>query len=164
MLGIKKFSALALIAITAPTCAAADFQFSIGAGYPFFIVPEVSLLTQDNRQKWTINYKAGLDDGFSLAYERSVTDNNRHTIGLVAGTIGIIDDDNVCNELETAIACIIASAFDEQSVDGVAASYSYYFNDMSSQGAYIKMEAGWGESRDTDESETVASIRIGYQF
>lgn len=164
MLFKKELCAFALIAATTAPCKAADFQFSVGAGYPFFIVPEVAVLTRDNQQKWTLNYKAGLDDGFSLAYEHSVAANNKHAIGLVGGTIGVIDDEPTCNELDTAVACIVASIFDEESVDGVAASYSYYFNNMSSSSTFMKVEAGWGKSRDTEQSETVASIRIGYQF
>jgi hypothetical protein len=160
----SKTAALMLVVLSSKTCLASDFKFSLGAGYPFFLVPGVSILAADQKQKWTFNYKAGLSDGFSLAYERSVSENDKHAAGIVIGTIGVIDDDEVCDELDMAVACIVANIFDEESVDGLAVSYNYYFSDIASRGLFIKMEAGWGESRETNQSESVGSIRIGYQF
>ena len=61
-----------------PTFASAnDISFSIGGGYPYFVIPEVSVASADLSQRWYGNYKIGLDDGFAVGFEQAISDVNR---------------------------------------------------------------------------------------
>ena len=54
--------------------------FLLGGGYPYLVIPEVSLSANDDTQRWYANYKLGLDDGFSAGFEQAVSDNKKHAL------------------------------------------------------------------------------------
>lgn len=141
-----------------------ELSFSLGAGYPFFVVPEVSLSNADNSQRWYINYKAGLDDGFTLGYEQAVFSSKHHALGAVVGAIGIREDDTPCDADQSSVSCIVSNIFDEESINGAALTYGYYFSGLNSSGWHVKFEAGYGEGSQSKEKRASASIRLSYQF
>lgn len=141
-----------------------ELSFSLGAGYPFFVVPEIALSNTDNTQRWHINYKAGLDDGFSLGFEQAVSGSNHHAVGAVVGAIGIHEDDDPCNDTQSQVSCIVANIFDEETINGAALTYGYYFNELNASGWHAKFEVGYGEGSQSKEKRASASLRISYQF
>ena len=141
-----------------------ELAFSFGAGYPFIVVPEVSLSNADNTQRWHINYKAGLDDGFSLGFEQAVFSSKHHALGAVVGAIGVREEDAPCANGQSSASCIVANIFDEETINGAAFTYGYYFSGLNSSGWHVKFEAGYGEGSQSKEKHTSASIRFGYQF
>ena len=144
--------------------AAAELDFSIAGGYPFVLVPEVSWSTKDRSQRWHVNYKAGLDDGISVGFEQSLSADNRHRFGVVVGAIGIKNEENPCAEQQGVLACVLANIFDEETINGVGVTYSFYLDELAHSGWHVKLEGGYGEGSKSDTKNTGASIRIGYQF
>ncbi len=164
---------ISLLAFTPISSNATDINFSIGGGLPFVFVPEVSLITKDNEQRWYLNYKASLDHGISAGFEHSITANNKHAMGIVLGTIGLQDDPRQCqsnenDSLTDSIAeifgCALAESFDEEVVNGLGISYSYNFNGLSNSGVQIRTELGYGEGRNSKEKSTRGGIIVSYQF
>ena len=157
----------------------ADVSYSIGAGIPFFLVPEISLASSDGSQRWYANYKLSLDDGFSIGFEQSVSDNNKHAIGLLIGALGIQDDDRPChadkksdNDLADGVIDVIACSvvdvlnevLDEETVNGLGVSYSYNFSGLNQAGMRIRMELGYGEGTNSNEKNASGGINFSYQF
>ena len=172
---MKKITAglVSLLSFTPISSNATDFNMSIGGGYPFFFVPEVSVTTKDNEQRWYLNYKASLDHGISAGFEHSVSDNNKHAIGVVLGAIGLQDDprqcesdekDNLTSSFAKIFGCALAESFDEEVVNGLGISYSYNFNGLSNSGVQIRAELGYGEGRNSGEKNTRGGLIISYQF
>lgn len=141
-----------------------ELSFSLGAGYPFFVVPEVSLSNTDNTQRWHINYKAGLDDGFTFGYEQAVFSSKHHAFGAAVGAIGIREEDSSCDANQSSVSCIVSIIFDEETINGAALTYGYYFSGLNLSGWHVKFEAGYGEGSRSKEKHTSASIRLSYQF
>ena len=141
-----------------------ELSFSLGAGYPFIVVPEVALSSADNNQRWHINYKAGLDNGFSLGYERAVFSSKLHAFGAVIGAIGIREDNTPCDTEQSSVSCIVSGIFDEETINGAAFTYGYFFSGLNSSGWNVKFEAGYGEGSQSKEKRANASIRLSYQF
>lgn len=152
-----------LILVSAPALAN-DFGFSIGGGYPFFVVPEVSVNNTDRDSRWYVNYKVGLDDGFSIGYEQAVFENSKHAMGAFLGAIGIHEEDLPCSGQTEEIECILDKLFDEEVTNGVGFSYTYFFKTINSTGWYFRAEAGYGEGAESKVKRSDASIRISYQF
>jgi hypothetical protein len=152
---------------------AEEVSFSIGGGYPFFVVPEVSLASNEGEQRWFANYKMGLDDGFSIGFEQGI-DDNKHAVGVVAGALGVQDnnrscsnndlDENIGSEVGNQIGCAIAKAFNDKTTNGVGLSYSYNFNGLNNVGMRIRVEFGYGKASDSNEKRTDGGITISYQF
>lgn len=166
--GLKKTAQKLLVIsclLIAPNLSVAnELSFSLGAGYPFFVVPEISLSSANKRQRWHLNYKAGLDDGFALGFEQAVFESNHHALGALVGAIGIREDDESCDDKQTLVSCIVSNIFDEETINGAAFTYGYYFNGLNSPGWHIKLEAGYGEGSQSNEKRSSASFRISYQF
>ncbi|REL28976.1 hypothetical protein DXX93_15485 [Thalassotalea euphylliae] len=151
-----------------------DIDFSLGTGYPYFIIPEVSFPINNARQRLYANYKIGLDDGFSVGFEHSLTTDNTHAIGILAGAIGARDDERPCPNtadndsssasLGEAIACGLLEVFDDETTNGVGLSYSYNHNGLNHSGFRIRFELGYGKGKDSDESRADAGIILSYQF
>ena len=153
----------------------ADINYSIGGGIPFFLVPEISLSSNDISQRWYANYKLSLDDGFSVGFEQSISDNNKHAIGLLVGALGIQDDDRPCsvnnesdnnlaNDAINIFACSVGGLFDEETVNGVGGSYSYNFNGINQAGMRIRIELGYGEGSNSSEKNASGGLTFSYQF
>lgn len=141
-----------------------EVSFSLGAGYPFIVVPEVSVATKGNTQRWHINYKAGLDDGFTFGYEQAVFSSRHHALGGAVGAIGIRDDNTPCDADQSTVGCIVSNIFDEETINGAAFTYGYYFKGLNLPGWHVKFEAGYGEGAQSKEKHASASIRVSYQF
>lgn len=161
---MKKLLVTGLLLTPVHQSFANELSFSLGGGYPFFVVPEVSLSNADNTQRWHINYKAGLDDGFSLGYEQTMFNSSHHAMGAVVGAIGIREDDEPCDQNQSSVSCIVANIFDEETINGVAMTYGYYFKGLNSPGWHAKFELGYGEGTQSKEKRASASIRVSYQF
>lgn len=161
---IRKLVFLGLSLMVSTHSQAEGVSLSIGGGYPFFVVPEVSYITKSNDERWYVNYKAGLDQGFSVGYEFSTSSDKRHALGFVLGTVGINQHSVPCEDTQSDINCIVANLFDEETIQGLGLSYSYYFDELAVSGWHVKLEAGYGNGRVSDDNSTASSIRISYQF
>lgn len=148
----------------APTVFANDVNFSLGAGYPYFVVPEVSWSNTDN-QRWYAKYNLGLDDGFSVGFEYALDPNQQHSIGLLAGAVGVRDIDD-CDKDDglSGLACALGSIFDEHSIQGAALSYSYSANGLNQPGWRFRLEAGYGRVSADDNNYAGGNATISYQF
>ncbi|TRY33314.1 hypothetical protein [Aliiglaciecola sp. M165] len=160
----RKLLLTGILLTAAQLSVANTLSFSLGTGYPFFVVPEVSLSSADNSRRWHLNYKAGLDDGFTIGVEQVMFDSQQHAMGAVIGAIGIREEDTPCDDIPSNVGCIVATIFDEETVNGAAISYGYYFNGLNSSGWHVKFEAGYGEGSQSKEKRASASIRLSYQF
>ena len=145
-----------------------EIDFSIGSGYPFLLVAEVSVAAGDRQQRWYGNYKLGLDDGFSLGFEQGLGTDKKHAIGLLVGALGVSDPDSCSNEDDefsvVSLGCIIEEIYDDETTNGVGVSYSYNFNGLNNQGARIRFELGYGEGVDSGEERSNGGVNYSFQF
>ncbi|WKE66328.1 hypothetical protein PVT67_03495 [Gallaecimonas kandeliae] len=152
---------------------AAEFHFSIGGGFPYLAVPEVSLANGDS-QRWYANYKLGVDDGFSLGFEQGLGEDDHHALGLFAGAVGIRHNDpDICKEpssgdlgqdLGNALSCAYASGFSWETVNGVGLSYSYNRHGLNQRGFRIRFEFGYGEGHRSHNKKAAGNLMFSYQF
>lgn len=170
---IKSYFLSGIITLCAFSSHANDVNFSIGGGYPYFVIPEVSLSANEGTQRWYANYKLGLNDGFSLGFEHALTANKKHALGLVIGAIGIrdderecvkTDDDSISGELGNIIGCAITDAFDYETTNGAGVSYSYLFRGLNEGGWRVRFELGYGEGSDSNEKRADGGISVSYEF
>ncbi|MBB1305353.1 hypothetical protein H5089_06815 [Pseudoalteromonas sp. SR45-1] len=163
-----------LLTLSIASCStfANDVSFSIGGGYPYLVIPEVSLSANDDTQRWYANYKLGLDDGFSAGFEQAVSDNKKHAFGVLVGAIGARDTDQECesstNDVATDFAntlgCVIGGIFDEETTNGIGLTYNYNFNGLNSAGFRLKLDVGYGKASDSNEKRADGGISVSYEF
>ncbi|ATD09916.1 MULTISPECIES: hypothetical protein [Pseudoalteromonas] len=159
------FGISALLISTASVANSVDF--SAGTGYPFFGQIELSLPQADSNSRWYGNYLIGLDDGFSVGYEKAVSDNNKHAIGVVLGALGARDAGPVCEDDDNITCGIfepIIDLFDSETTNGIGVSYSYYFTSINQPGWRVKLVAGYGESDRHNVDRADGSLIFSYQF
>ena len=165
---LNKLCLGALLTICTFSSNANDVNFSIGGGYPYFVIPEVSLSANEGTQRWYANYKLGLDDGFSIGFEHALTADKKHALGLVVGALGVQDDEAECGSTEdslgTIIGCGFVEIFDDETTNGVGLSYSYLFSGLNESGWRARFELGYGEGSDSDEKRMDGGVSISYQF
>jgi hypothetical protein len=161
----KTPTALLLLALSTTT-AANGIDFSLGGGYPFIAVPEVSMANADQTQRWHFNYKIGLDDGFTIGFEQALSADKKHAMGLIVGALGVNEDEDRCADTESDLSCLVSKIFllDEETTNGVGLSYGYYFSGLNNVGWNVKFEVGYGEGSESHQKRSDASIRIAYQF
>ncbi len=128
-------------------------DFSIGGGYPFVLVPEVSIATNDDSQRWYINGKFGFEKGASIGFEQSFGSKGKHAAGLLLGLIGTDQSDHTDNDY-----------WEKESTNGVALSYSYNFNGLNKAGMRVRIEYGYGKTDKSHTPHTDGSITVSYQF
>jgi len=148
-------------------------DFTLGVGAPFFVVPEVSIASEDEKKRWFVNYKMGLDDGFSLGYEQGIDSDSNHALGAFIGALGVQDKNSACpNEksgdlaenLGSAIGCTLLIVFDEETTNGLGLSYSYNFNGLNQSGMRLRFELGYGEGSISHEKRVDGGFVVSYQF
>lgn len=178
---IKRLGILSTLFISAliPATQAKAVDLSIGGGYPFFVIPEMSIATDDAQRRWFANYKMGLDDGFSIGVEQGLDEKNTHAVGMMIGALGVRDDKRPCpaqnnnsgdvleeigNTFAHTLGCAIGEAFDDKSTDGIGVSYSYNFNGLNNAGMRIRVELGYGKASGSDEKRADGGIVFSYQF
>ena len=164
---------LLVLSLGSGSAFANDVSFSIGGGYPYLVLPEVSLSADNNSQRWYANYKIGLDDGFSVGFEHAVSDNNKHALGVLVGAIGARDTDQPCestntddiaSELGNIFGCALGQIFDDETTNGIGLTYSYNFNGLNNSGFRLILDAGYGKASDSNEKRADGAIRISYEF
>lgn len=163
----KRLLGLAIGLSCLPTLSFADMHFSVGTGYPFFVVPELSYGTADDQNRWYLNGKIGLAGGASLGFEHALDGEKHHAIGLVGGALGIRNGHTVCKEGQNAgeaFVCILTTAFDWEVVNGVGLTYSYNFKGLNNRGFRIRFEGGFGEGSRSHKSKGSGSVILSYQF
>ncbi|REL32171.1 hypothetical protein [Thalassotalea euphylliae] len=156
------------------TSHAEDIDFSLGTGYPYLVIPEVSYSASGGQQRLYANYKLGLDDGFAIGFEHGLDSANQHAIGLLVGAIGAQDDKRPCPNnddengiaegLASVIACSIVEIFDHETTNGIGLSYSYNHHGLNNSGFRIRFEAGYGEGVDSKEKRFDGAVVLSYQF
>jgi hypothetical protein len=164
IIDLNKFAATCLLFLFPLLVQAEDVDFSFGGGYPFIVVSEISIASEEKAQRWHANYKVGLDDGFTLGVEQSFSHNDKHSIGVIVGALGIKKENHRCQEQGSNLDCILSDIFDEETTVGLGLTYGYYFNRINATGWFLKVEAGYGEGKESDEKHADASVRISYQF
>ncbi|MBQ4864722.1 hypothetical protein J8L98_23850 [Pseudoalteromonas sp. MMG013] len=130
-------------------------DLSLGGGYPFLVVPTISLTNSDIR--YYANYKAGLDDGFSLGAEIL---NGKHKYGAFIGAVGARKTDARCSD--STLLC--TSLFDHQTTQGIGLSYEYHLSSNLNSGWAVRLEAGYGEESYDYEKRTDGNIQFIYHF
>lgn len=156
-----------------------DVGFSVGSGYPYFGSLELSLPADDGKQRWFANYKMGLDDGFSLGFEQGYGNGLNHAFGGLVGAVGVYKGDDNCRVKDTSdgdlvefisdsfaqsFGCALSAAFDDETLNGVGVSYSYYFNGLNNSGWRLRLEAGYGKASDSGEKRGTGGMIVSYQF
>jgi len=147
-----------------------DFSFSMGTGFPYFGSAEVSMAAGGGDQRWFGHYKVGIDDdGFALGFEQALDNEKKHALGVMFGAIGLKNNDSDCHSGDEepnigALGCFLGAAFDWETVNGVGASYGYYFNGLNEAGWRVRLEAGYGKGSETDINYTSGNMIVSYQF
>jgi len=176
----KRFLFIGALSFVSSSAKAVDF--SIGGGYPFFIIPEVSYLDKDTNIKWYANLKIELDGGGpSIGFEKRLSLPN-HAVGMLFGAIGMQDlpknkwESEVPSNSNESIDIQIPEKVDmtgwnldidiktEETLVGLAASYSYSLTPLKDSTWYIRVESGYGQGRDTHKKAVKHSINLSYQF
>ena len=148
---------------------AEGFNFSLGFGYPYLLVPEVSFHTEKSDIRWFANYKLGLGgSAASLGFEKPLSQDKKHSVGILIGGIGQSDDETPCELLYQEL-CELSGAgfswdFDLENTNGVAAIYTYNADGLNNSGWRYSLMIGYGEGQDSGESKTDGSVNISYQF
>ena len=171
---MKRISIAAMIAGSvlltshSPKVEAQEFDFTVSAGYPYFVVLEPSINLSDGQSRVYGQYKIGLDDGFALGYEQTFGDSNHHAMGVLVGAVGIDSDNESCDANNDAISdilvCPFIELFDDETVNGVGLSYSYYFDGMDQDGWRLRIELGYGEANDSGIKSGTGGVTLGYKF
>jgi len=172
-MNFKNVLSASLLFIIVISNKATAVDFTLGGGIPFLVVPEVSLASEDEKQRWFINYKMGLDDGFSFGVEHGLGLDNKHAVGVLVGALGVKNNDDVCKDeksddiaenLGNAISCGLLIIFSEETTNGLGLSYSYNFNGLNQSGMRLRFELGYGEGSTSHEKRIDGGFVISYQF
>ena len=165
--------ALAITLISTEVEADQGWTFRMSTGVPHFLTPEASYYDTETGRRYYGNAKVGVASGASFGVDFPVSDNNKHVMGFVLGTVGVRDGDYQCPDDEPgnigesfgfAFGCGLAAAFDWERVDGVGVSYSYNFSEFGKSGWYSRFEIGYGKGADSKRNLAAGSILIGYEF
>jgi len=146
---------------------AEGFSFSLGAGYPYLLVPEVSINPEKSEIRWFANYKLGLGGpALSLGFEKPFSEDKRHSVGFLIGGIGQSDDETPCELLYQELCALsgLAWDFDLENTNGVAVMYTYNADGLNNSGWRYSVIIGYGEGQDSGESKADGSVNISYQF
>ncbi|BBN82408.1 hypothetical protein PA25_23930 [Pseudoalteromonas sp. A25] len=148
--------------------------YSLGVGFPYVLNAEIGSYSDDGGLYFQVGQS--FDVGFTFGWERVVSDNDKHALGLVVGAVGIKasnreaecekdKDPSIGGILGCALGSAISQAFDEKSVYGLGVSYSYSFSRAYHESGWkMRAMAGYGEQRASKENEAAASIAFRYQF
>lgn len=165
---VNSFCLASLLTLCTFSVSANDVSFSIGGGYPYFVIPEVSLSTNAGTQRWYANYKIGFDDGFSVGFEHALTTDKKHALGLVIGALGVQEDDDECGGTEDSlgniIGCGFIEIFDDETTNGLGLSYSYLFSGLNESGWRVRFDLGYGEGSYSNEKRADGGVSVSYQF
>lgn len=128
-----------------------DIQISFGGGYPFLLVPQVAY--QQNNISYYLNYKMGLDDGFSLGAQ---IHNNQHVYGAFIGAIGAKDASSVDDSF--------FRLFEDQTTQGIGVSYEIRFTPQKNASWALRAEIGYGKESHTNTKRADGNIQLVYHF
>jgi len=170
---------LILFSVSSSFSKASALDFTLGAGYPYVLIPEISIASSDKSQRWFANYKVGLDDGFSLGVEQALSANKKHSFGVLIGAVGARNTHNTCSytddnngdiaeeigsAIDQALGCALAGIFDNRTTNGVGISYHYNFNGLNKDGWKLNLELGYGKVSGVDNKRADGGISVSYQF
>ena len=147
---------LLVLVLMLPVNSAFGVDFSIGGGWPFLVVPEISGSPLNSDSRLFTNIKIGQDNGFSAGFERSIGKSKRHALGFVVGSIGIQNDDRKCG--------CFRLLKDRETTEGYGLTYSYNFSGLNEKGIRLRLEAGQGEGSESKEKRNDGSVILSYQF
>jgi len=159
-----------LFLLSSGTCMAKEVNFSAGTGWPYFINTEVSY--RDNNGGVYLSAGIGVDTGIAAGWETVVSADKKHALGLVVGAVGIKDSPDVCEQkedpledvLNNVFVCPLINIFDETTLNGVGASYSYSFSGYGADSGWqLRLVAGYGEGN-RDVNGATGSAYISYRF
>lgn len=138
---------------------AIETKFSLGSGYPFFVVP--TLILESDSLAYYVNYKAGLDDGFSIGVQSI---QGKHIFGAFAGAVGTRDVKDYCKKIDV-VPCIsgLLVLDSYRTTQGVGLSYEYRFN-TKPNGWAVRIEAGYGKESRTDDKRADGNVQVVYHF
>lgn len=147
---------LLVLVLMLPVNSAFGVDFSIGGGWPFLVVPEISGSPLSSDSRLFANIKIGQDDGFSAGFEHSIGRSKRHALGIVAGSIGIQNNNDNCR--------CFRLLKDRETTEGYGLTYSYNFSGLNENGMRLRLEVGQGEGSDSKEKRNDGSVILSYQF
>ena len=147
---------LLVLVLMLPVNSAFGVDFSIGGGWPFLVVPEISGSPLGSDSRLFGNIKIGQDNGFSAGFEHSIGKSKRHALGFVVGSIGVQNDDRNCR--------CFRLLKDRETTEGYGFTYSYNFSGLNEKGMRLRLEAGQGEGSESKEKRNDGSVILSYQF
>jgi len=114
-------SMLALGLATSSFAQANEFRVSTGTGWPFLVVPQIAI--QQDNHRYFMNYKLGLDHGFSIGYEL------QHEQLLYGAFIGAVGARQVSRDCSIGQRCndLNIRVFDNNTTFGIGFSFEYRF-------------------------------------
>lgn len=147
---------LLALALALPVNSAFGLELSVGGGWPFLAVPEISGSPWSSGNRLFANIKIGQDQGFSAGFEQSIGKSNKHALGFIVGSIGVQNDNRNCR--------CFRLLKDRETTEGYGLTYSYNFNGLNEKGIRLRLEAGHGEGSDSKEKRNDGSVILSYQF
>jgi hypothetical protein len=120
-----------------------------------------------------------VDDGFSLGFEQGYGNELNHAFGGLVGAVGIYKGDDNCTATNSnngdliefisesfaqSLNCALSAAFNDETLNGVGVSYSYYINGINKSGWYFRLEAGYGKASNSGEKRVTGGVVASYQF
>ena len=135
---------------------AEEIYFSLGVGWTFFLTPTVSTAHKDI--EYYVNFKLGLDAGFSVGAEKQF---GNHVYGVFIGAVGARNTDSRCHNNDDCD--FVLFEFDNESTQGLGLSYEYRFN-SSREGWAFRLEAGYGEETRHNEKRFDGNVQVVYHF
>lgn len=139
------------------TAYAQGVNMSVSAGWPFFLIPTVS--TTYNDIELYVNYKVGLDDGFTVGAEKQY---GHHVFGAFVGAVGARDADYLC-EADDSCPPLRIVFTDAQTTQGLGLSYEYRIN-QGREGWAFRAEAGYGKESQNDTKRVDGNVQVVYHF
>lgn len=148
---------------------AKEFDVSLGVGAPYFLVAEVSTAV-NNDYKLYLNYKYGLDDGYSLGLDKAVFNDN-HLLGLFIGAVGTKstgcvynDSEDLLNDVSKYLVSCQLAVIKQKTLNGLGVSYSYAYGGINNSGFILKLDMGSGTNSYIDGYQSTAGITVLYSF
>ena len=150
-----------LLGISALVCLphnslANGLDFSLGGGWPFLFTPTVSTTHKDI--EYYVNFKLGLDSGFSLGAEKQF---GNHVYGVFIGAVGARNTNSRCHNTDDCD--FILFEFENETTQGLGLSYEYRFN-TAREGWALRVESGYGEESRHNEKRFDGNVQLVYHF
>ena len=133
-----------------------ELQYSIGTGYPYVLIPQVAF--KDGEMSFFLNYKVGLDDGFTAGINLH---DEHHLYGVFIGAVGARKSERRC---ESDCPILDFRLSEQESTQGLGLSYEYRFTPNAASSWALRAEVGYGKESFNNDKRADANLQILYHF